>query len=286
MKLAIVTAVHGRPKITEAFTKSVKRIYETFGIHTFAAVTEDWDQYGDELIDPSFHLLTGEHMHVVKYKNKPVGEKFNQAVQLSKEHDWTHLMILGSDDIASNGLIEQTLTMGKYDMSGPDGLWFWGLNPRRAGFQDFGYFDLRGMIAGTGKVLSRRVIEACDYSPWPDACNYGMDGKLNKRIKNSFTVYNTPMVLGGYKPPQTGGFLLDVKHTHHISSMSPITRDRGMARVGKKEMWEQQDAYDVLYNHLPIDERDYLFRLHAEALEDINHRRAAIGQKPIEFRRG
>ena len=52
MKLAIVTAVHGRPKITEAFTKSIKRIYLCFLAFISLVVcilfTKFKDKYPDE----------------------------------------------------------------------------------------------------------------------------------------------------------------------------------------------------------------------------------------------
>ena len=266
MNLAIVTAIHGRLPITLAFLKSVKRIYDEFGVHTYIAVTPE---------DRAIHHLNGEHLHYIEYANKTdgktVGDKFNAAFDLLRGTDFTHAMILGSDDIASSWFIQHAMTLDEYDISGVDALWFWGLNPRRAGFQRFGYFPIKGVIAGTGKVLSRRAVEVTDYAPWPP-CNYGMDAKMMMKTRTAFRHAGEKYTSRRYSLSESGGFLLDVKFGHHISSMSPILR---------REVYREHDPLKVLPKHLPQDECDYLFNLWKETRDAYNASRMAEGQKPV-----
>ena len=61
-------------------------------------------------------------------------------------------------------------------------MYFWGLNPRRAGFLKFGYWPGKALL-GAGKILSKKMLDACDWSPWPDQKSYGgMDGAMMKRL--------------------------------------------------------------------------------------------------------
>lgn len=244
MKLAIITAIFGRFDITLAFLTAMERLRQQFGIETYAVVAEN-----DECID----LLKEFQVYYVEYPNKPVGRKFNQAVQMLKGADFTHTMVLGSDDIPSSGLIEYILTLGEYDIIGADGLWFWGMNPRRAGFGRFGFFPVPKVLAGAGKVISRRIVEACDYTLWPENCNYGMDAKMQAHIKSHTRPKGIKSTRFRYDMRRSGGFLVDVKYKHHISSMSPLTR---------RESWVEQDPYIILPQHLPIEECEYLFELH------------------------
>ena len=250
MKLAIITAIHGRPLMTVAFLKAMSRIEHEFGVKTYAVVTECDEE----------NISSLEHYGInhIEHCNKPVGQKFNRVVKYLDHTDFTHVLILGSDDIPSSRFIEHTLTLDEYDIAGVAGLWFWGLNPRRAGFERFGYFGIKGVMAGAGKLVSRKVIEAVNYAPWGDRCNYGMDANMMKNIRDSINKLGLKLRIHRYSLIDTGGFLMDVKYGHHISSMSPIIR---------RESFIESDPYEVLVNHLPEDEIVYLSHLHKLAKE-------------------
>lgn len=246
MKLAIVTAIHMRFNLTKAFLKAMSRIKSDFGIDTYASVTHD---------DQCIQLLEQHNVQHIVCDNKPVGKKFNNAVHLLQGVDFTHLMILGSDDIPSSSFIEYALQQdpkNEYDFIGLDGLWFWGMNPRRAGFQNFGYFPVKGVLAGPGKMVSRRAIEACDYSPWPDECNYGMDAKMMKKVRGALRAKGIHPTWMKYSLLAGPGFLVDVKYEQHISSLSPVLR---------RDYYIEQDPREVVPFHLPEDESNYLFDL-------------------------
>jgi len=248
MKLGIITAIHGRYDMTKAFLTAMKRLKEEFDIPTFVAVTK-----GDESID----MLQFGNVGFVEHENKPLGAKWNAVVELAASSDCTHFMILGSDDIPSSRYIEHVLTLGEYDVSGINGMWFWGLNPRRAGFEEFGFFHTK-VMCGAGKVLSHAALDACDYRPWPDNAGFGMDAKMMRIVRDGSRQKHIGLKYHTYSIQECGGFLLDVKYEHHISSMSPITR---------RPTFHRDDAYKALPNHLPQGECEYLFGLHKHMVE-------------------
>jgi hypothetical protein len=254
MKLVVVTAIHHRYHLTYAFLRAMERIRDNFGVETYAVVTPG---------DPCIELLKMYRVPYVEYENKPVGRKFNAAVEMLKEVDFTHMMILGSDDIVSDRFIESSLQQdpdNKFDFIGMDGLWFWGMNPRRAGFGRFGYFPVKGVLAGPGKMISRRAVEAVNFRPWPDNVNGGMDAQMMKKTRTAINELGLTPRLNKYSILQVGGFLLDVKYEQHISSLSPIIR-RDSEDFGQFR-YQEQDPHEVLPQHLSENECNYLFTLY------------------------
>lgn len=248
MKLGIVTAMHDRHDMTLVFLQSMVDIRDTFGVSLHVAVTT-----GDAIIP---HLIEN-NIDFIEHENKPLGRKWNSIFLHLKDSDLTHYMILGSDDIPSHGFIRHALTLGEYDMSGINGLWFWGLNPRRAGFLVFGFFPTK-VLSGAGKIISRRVVELCDHKPWGDGVGFGMDANMMGVIRAASSEKDVPLSYHTYSLMETGGFLVDVKYQEHISSMSPITR---------RENFEVQEADDVLLTHLPEKIYNSLYVLYAKMVD-------------------
>ena len=264
MKLAIITAIHGRPLMTAAFLKAMSRIEKEFGVKTYAVTSGlNIDELSKGVTESDkeecIHLLEDYGINYVEYPNYPNRTKWNRIVQYLIQTDFTHLLILGSDDIPSSRFIEHTLTLDKYNLVGLSGLWFWGLNPRRAGFERFGYFGIKGSLAGAGKLVGRDIVEASYYKLWSGTRNSGMDANMMDNISDLSAEKKINLKMHRYSLLDTGGFLMDVKYGHHISSMSPIIR---------RPSFIEQEVYDVLPDHLPADEIVYLSHLHKLAKEN------------------
>ena len=247
MKLGIITALHNRHDLTLVFLDSMRRIRDRFGVTVHAVVTE-----GDPILS---HL---EGRDYIPHVNKPLGAKWNAISQHMKDTDLTHFLIMGSDDIASDAFIEHALTLGEYDISGVNGIWFWGLNPRRAGFNQFGYFRTPAII-GAGKIVSRKVMEMCDWKLWPDAAGFGMDGKMMNVIKKNVISKGIPITTHKYNLLDTGGFIVDIKYQSNISSMSPLLR----------RDFTEYDYEGMINKHLP-DEAETLFAMRDKVIKKHN----------------
>ena len=247
MKLGVITAIHNREDMTIAFLYAMNRLRVVCDVELFVSVTHG---------DASIKHLDDYKFSYTESINFPLGNKWNTATEMVRDSDVTHVMILGSDDIPSTEFIENAISsLGEYDISGVDGIWFWGLNPRRAGFKRFGFFPVKVMM-GCGKILSRKVLEACDYRPWPEDCNYGMDAKMMQRVRTVSKQKGIGHTEHKYSLKEKDGFIVDIKYETHISSMSPILR---------RPQFDEQDVYKVLPHYLPEDECDYLFSLQRKA---------------------
>ena len=244
MKLGIITAMHNRHEMSLVFASAMRRIQEKHGVSAHAVVTE---------ADPILSHLEGiDH---IPHINKPLGAKWNAISSHMKNTDLTHFLIMGSDDFPSDAFIEHALTLGEYDLSGVNGIWFWGLNPRRAGFDQFGFYEATAII-GAGKIISRKVMEMCDWRLWPDGAGYGMDGKMMNVIKKNSISKGISISIHKYSLIETEGFLVDIKYQSNISSMSPLLR----------RSFKEEDYETSIKRHLP-DEADALFAIRDKMIE-------------------
>ncbi len=237
MKIIVLTAMHERHEMTEIFAMAMSRLRKYFDIETCAAVT-----IGDV---ENARICREHNFSTVMTKNNPVSNKFNSGMQLLRDKDWTHVMILGSDDIPSNRFVELQMRHPGADFIGVRDMWFWGLNPKRAGFDTFTYWDAGSSRIGAGRVISRRIVEACDYKLWPDGKNGGLDSGSVANIRSKVSEYEAV----SYAQEPLGGFLVDVKYELHISSLSPVI-SRGVA-----------EDHDIIWDHLPGNECRALLRL-------------------------
>lgn len=240
----IITAMHGRPAITRAFCMAAARIKRETGVDTFSVVSR-----GDE---DNIFLCQQYNIPYIEYRNSPIGAKWNMVLYAIKDIDYSHVIILGSDDIASTKTIQIQLDNLQYDMSGHGDLWLWGLDRKRGGFDTFGYWVSNTQpILGVGRMISKRMIDANDGKLWDDNLRMGLDRSSLDRVRSK--TKNTH----SYILKEKGGFVMDIKYGQNISSMSPQTKTM-----------EFQDAFPTIKQHLSEEESQYLKYLH----EDILHK--------------
>ena len=244
MNLVILTAFHHRHALNRIFALAMNRLRDSFGIQTCVAVTR-----GDtENID-----ICKEHkFHYVEVKNRPVSNKFNLGLSLLPDLAWSHVMILGSDDIPSNRFIEMQMGYPDHDVIVTEDMWFWGLNPHGIGFDTFTYLRAGKAMMGAGRCISRRAIEAVGYKLWPDGINSGLDGNAFRRISDALP----DLTMKSNVAWDNEAFIMDVKYELHINSLSPILR-RGIPI-----------STEVLWDYLPGDECKELFELRKQILDD------------------
>ena len=232
--------MHERHALNKIFAMAMDRLYDQFNIDTVVALTRGDKENQKICLDHAFDYVT--------VKNHPVSDKFNAGMELLRDKDWTHVMILGSDDIPSNKFIELQMVEPDYDFIAISDMWFWGLNPKRRGFDQFYYWRAGSSRLGAGRTISRKVIEACDYKLWPSGFDSGLDGQSWTKISGAIP----DLKRYSYAQKTLGGFLVDIKYELHINSMSPILK-KG-----------EESNSDIIWDHLPFDECEALFRLRAK----------------------
>jgi len=238
MDLVVLTAFHARFLLNEAFATAMDRLREELGVRTYVVITPG---------EPENREICEEHgFTFCQHKNNPVSDKLNAGMALLKGQEWSHVMILGSDDIPSTQFVRNQMFGETEDFIAIQDMWFWGMNPKRAGYNTFWYWYAGSSRLGAGRVISRRAVEACDYKIWPSGYNAGMDSQSYKRIKHAI---GQDLKAMSYRNKDTGGFLVDIKYELHISSLSPVIRRA------------QAENPNIIRKHLPEKECDYLFWL-------------------------
>ena len=230
VNLGILTALWGRPELTELFLRRMSHLIDKFNITVMAVGSQ-----GKELSA----LCESYKVNYVEHENKPLGKKWNHGLEAMRDFPVTHVMILGSDDFVSDSLIEYSINKIEdrgYDFYGSKGLYIYGAHPKRRGFGQFWYFKYGGYVGGPARCYSRRLLDNCDWNLWSYNKNYGLDGSAVKRIKML-----KDRVAGSYDVETEGLFMVDIKSSGNISGIPGGAKPRG-------------GFVNMLDTHLPKDE--------------------------------
>lgn len=232
--------MHGRPCVTKAFCMASQRIFREVNVPTFAVITRNDSE--------NIQLCKEYGIEYVEFRNDPLGAKWNVA--LSETTGYSHRIIFGSDDIASTSYIKHLLYYANhYDMICTNELYFWGMNPNRDGLGNFIKWQSKAtQYLGVGRMVSSKLVEACDNKLWYDNLNSGLDRSALDTVRGLTNNYT-------YFPLGEDKFIVDIKHTTNVSSMAP------QLRIGKK-----MDAEETIRKFLPEDEVEYLLHLNEKIL--------------------
>lgn len=178
MKLLVYTACYKRSETFRLFLDNQNYLYDC-GFDISVACIGDagnghiFQEYGDP-----FDLY-------VRYKNLPLGEKWNIGLEFIKDLEWDYVLISGSDDLYSPELY------ARYFQLMEEGVHF-------AGLIDFYFLDQtkghlkyfpghrserRGETNGAGRILHRSVLEALEWTLWDDHKNQELDLSMTRRLK-------------------------------------------------------------------------------------------------------
>jgi hypothetical protein len=144
-KIMLFMAVWQRPEITLKVFDHIKELQKLYNIDVFVAYSE---------------MYWVEILRKYKFKgcgvsNRPLGLKFNRAMQRCMEYDFDYLMQCGSDDFINPELFEY------YDWGIP--AWdVFGVNHCYAydmASDQFGYVQSNDVAIGAGRVFKRKVLE-------------------------------------------------------------------------------------------------------------------------------
>lgn len=218
MKIHVLTAAWKRPEITRICFEGIKRL----GFQATVAISEEsmislCDEYGFDYVMVSNNLL---------------GRKWNYGLRKAKEHNFDYLMILGSDNIVSDCLIDKYMKHEGVDMIGVKDLYiFDSVSKKTKHFE--GYSD--EMSIGAGRLISRKVINSVDKL-WGNWLKKGLDTNCSAKIKKSgFTEKVIKL---------NGSVVLDIKSDTNIHSFNEFDTD---------------NVPDSVLSKLP--EKDLLFNL-------------------------
>lgn len=167
--LVAISAAHGRHAITRAWAEHTASL--GFDLVVVAVTMNE----GPENIEAC--LKYG--MWLEAFPNDPLSGKFNGALGIACRQGATRIMILPSDDFASPAWVKAARE------SEADYLY-----PHECGIFDAASgqaYVIRKLTFGqlkygAGRVVSRKVVEACGGELWPDGLNKGLDSASHARI--------------------------------------------------------------------------------------------------------
>jgi len=214
-RIAILTAIHNRPEITDIFIERTKRAIRranTVNEYLFCAVASN-DIVTPKLKDYSLELITYT-------QNKPLGRKWNLGMQdVGNYISPDYVIILGSDDLISHSfleLVDHKINQG-YELISFNDLYFYNLNRRRIKFNVCGYWAGRrkGFALGVGRVCGRRILDAINWAPWGETKDSGLDGSFVKRTKEFWNPTTTTLLF----LKEHGAYCMDIKTEGNISGI-------------------------------------------------------------------
>lgn len=115
MRVAIITAVHKRPKVWDLWLRHHCKLFsELSDQHHFSIFVAGDEPQHKKLLN-KYCALYDIYGRWIQTPNKPVGRKFNKACQMAKlvddsrDQKFTHYCIIGSDDLMHKGFILHAL---------------------------------------------------------------------------------------------------------------------------------------------------------------------------------
>ena len=241
MKLMILSATHGvagqRGPVYEFFLKRMEHIRKKYGIEMLVVGSEG---------EISRSVTEKYGSHYLEFDNKPVSEKWNAGMLAIKEHDPTHVMIMGSDDFVSDSLMEKfidILSTDNYNIVGIIDSYYCSYNTGRAYFGMCLYWPgyPKGEIIGYCRTFSREILDAVGWEPWTPGMNAGLDRAANREIKLT-GVEQRPYK---FSIKEEDCLHIDIKTRANISSLAPLVRRSTVLNL---------DLPAILHKYLPEEE--------------------------------
>lgn len=197
INLLVYLAVWRRPEITELCFSGLDRIrkHPAYNIICLAVISE-----------PSMIPLCEAHnIKWVMHQNFPLGQKKNYGLKTAMFEKFDYMLEIGSDDLVTNQMMDHYLdSFGKHE--------FFGIS-------DVAYIESESGVCrrltnksttyGAGRMISRRVLEQCNWNLWTNSINRGLDNDSMRRIeKHGFKFHKL-------EPMQEPG-LIDVKSNENL----------------------------------------------------------------------
>ncbi len=170
MKLVAVTALWRRLPLARLMLERLQRQ----GIPVVAAGSEG---------ELSRKVALEAGADYVEVTNSPLGAKWNAAARFAREHRPDGIIVLGSDDFVSDGLLAAWRSgLAHRAYTGLSDILFF--QPATGGLVHWhGYRDDRaGETIGASRCLRADLLDQLDWRPWPDVVERGLDRAMTAQM--------------------------------------------------------------------------------------------------------
>jgi hypothetical protein len=168
----------------------------------------------------------------IESPNRPIGNKFNARIKyFLKNKQYSHIILLGSDDIICDVVFEKILKNAKkYDLISWKDIYYYDIINRH-GVYSSGYNNHRkGEPLAPGRCLSRKLIESIGPNMWSPNVDRSPDANLwNNRlskVKNQIV----------FSCKDIGGYIIDIKSDENLTPLKKIIGNSNKFPLTKKEI--------------------------------------------------
>ena len=212
MKIGILSAIWQRPEITRIFAEGIKRLQRQFDIVPVVVGSE-----GEE----SMSLAREYGFIYLERPNSPLGNKFNEGLKVFKNIDVDYVMIMGSDDLISNSLLEHYMPFMKKgkEVIGILDIYFYDLLKKEMHYLS-GYGlrpqdkHRKNEPLGLARCIKRSVIERLHWQIWDLKVDKGLDWTMWLKLKR---LRVRPVVV---RLRDIGALAVDLKGGKNICSLN------------------------------------------------------------------
>jgi hypothetical protein len=203
MKLALILTIYKRHDLEKLVIERFKEQSKKYGFEIIIAGSEG---------EISQSLASG--CNYVEIKNNPLGAKHNATLKVAKHLEVDGVVLMGSDDFVNDEFWDFIYKQSPNEkcLVGFKDLYFYSTVTG-----EFGYYDGWGSNSqsiGAGRFFSKYILDLMDWKLWTDEKNKALDTDSGKRLQEK-GVGNK-----NYKMSSVKAFILDVKHTHSLTSSS------------------------------------------------------------------
>jgi len=211
MKIGILTAVWQRLKIFEIFATGVNRLRDQFDITPVVVGSEG---------EVSKNLCKKYGFLYLERPNYPLGRKFNAGLQVFKIFHVDYVIVMGSDDLISNSLIEAYMPYMKRgrDLIGILDIYFYDIRVKQLHYLA-GYGNRpqdkhrRGEPLGLARCISNKMINLVNWHLWDNNVNKGLDWTMWQNLRK---VRCKPITI---RLTDINSFAVDLKSGHNICDL-------------------------------------------------------------------
>ena len=211
MKILILITMYQRHGLTDAILRNLfvirRHLRGKIDIKVLVAGSEG---------NSSLNLVKKYGFLYTEQPNSPLGRKWNNALKISQRFDYTHLVILGSDDLINEETFHIYHKHQDYGIVSFNDLFIHSLGDGKTKYLN-GYTDEGKKVIGAGFMIRRDIIEKAQFNLWANYLNKGLDGSMMKHLDMIPNVITRQMIGSA-----DGAFLIDVKTDVNIHSYTQI----------------------------------------------------------------
>lgn len=165
-------------------------------------------------------LVESFGFYYTEQPNSPLGRKWNNALDYSRRFDYTHLVVLGSDDLLNVETFKSYYLYKNYGCVWFRDLFITDFVTRRSIYLK-GYYRQNRKVIGAGFMIARNIIEQANFKLWKNSLNKGLDGSMVDTINSLPLVFSRRMI-----GTLEGCVLVDLKSDVNIHGFTSLKGEK------------------------------------------------------------